>query len=122
MRHIIIAATLAATSLSATAAGTLDGIYLCHATIGQTTIDTFLTINGHPDGRHIYAVPAMQPSQYFYGYGIGHVAGNKYTGTTAFNLPFDMTLDGNGGFSGTVGVVIDGIGNMTVPVSCALFF
>ena len=76
------------------AGGEFDGIYFCNGSAAGITFGNYVTVNGQPDGRAIYAVAAVQEITPVYGYGIGHISGNTFTGSTNFGLPFDVRIDG----------------------------
>ena len=95
--------------------GPIDGIYSC--AVGSET--TFVALNGYPDGRTIYTIIAISPATSFYGFGLGQVSGNTFSGNTSFNLPFNFTITNGGtGFRGTVGVVV-GTTAITASAICS---
>jgi hypothetical protein len=99
------------------AGGAWDGIYSCTLSAsGIPTSQTYITVNGQSDGQAIFAVAAVAPTTDFYGYGIGRIQGNTFSGNTMFNRPFRMVATGSG-FSGTIGVVIGGV-TLTMNASC----
>lgn len=89
------------------AGGAWDGIYSCVVNAQGATSQSYVTINGQPDGRAIFAVAAVAPSTSFFGYGIGSVAGNVFSGQTNLGAPFSMVANASG-FSGTIGVYYAG--------------
>lgn len=89
------------------ASGSWDGIYHCQLSVADQKAQQYITINGQPDGRAIFAAAAVSQYTEFYGYGIGQVVGNVFSGTTMFGLPFRMVATSLG-FSGTIGVVVEG--------------
>jgi hypothetical protein len=92
MRKVLIAAALAATTQFVNAAGgAWDGIYSCGINVRGSFFQTFVTINGQSDGRAIFAVAAVTEFTPFYGFGIGAVSGNVFSGNTMFGLPFTAT-------------------------------
>jgi hypothetical protein len=92
MRSLHVAACLAlAVPIAARAAGPLDGIYDCVLSTGG---QAYVTVNGYPDGRTLFAVAAVSPSQPFYGYGIGQVTGVTFFGSTMLGAPFSFTASG----------------------------
>ena len=93
--------------LSAAAAGPLDGIYTCSLSIPSGQSQSYVTVNTNAEGATLFAVAALSPSQFFYGYGIGKVNGQTFNGNTMFGAPFALTLTG-AGFAGTIGVQISG--------------
>lgn len=109
---------LSAFSSNAEAAGgAWDGIYSCNASAGGLTSSIYITINGYPDGRAIYALPAVTANPFFHGYGIGQIVGNVFSGTTNYAKRFTMTQTSPTTFAGTAGVVIDGL-TVNVNASC----
>ena len=106
MRKFIIAACFAATSASASAAGgTWDGIYSCGYNVLGFVYNIYVTINGQPDGRAIFAVAAVTDNTPFYGYGIGAISGNTFSGNTMLGLPFSATAT-TFGFTGRIRTVV----------------
>jgi hypothetical protein len=99
------------------AAPPIDGIYFCNVSesVGQVT-NVYVSVNGQPDGRTIFAVAALQDVMPLYGYGIGQVSGFSFTGTTNFGLPFNMTIDGA---SITGQIALAGSRPVAASVSCA---
>lgn len=89
------------------AGGPIDGIYSCGVTLGTTTSQVYVTVNGQPDGQSIFAVAAVTPSTNFYGYGIGQVSGSTFSGQTMFLAPFNFSISGNS-FAGPIGILSGG--------------
>jgi hypothetical protein len=106
-------------SAAAHAAGPFDGIYNC-ALSGATVQQAYITVNGQPDGRSIFAVAAIAPTQPFFGYGIGQVTGAAFSGQTMLGAPFSMTADALG-MSGTIDVQVNGA-FVHIAASCARIF
>jgi hypothetical protein len=75
------------------AGGAFDGIFFCNASGAGLTASNYVTVNGQPDGRAIFAVAAVQQVTPVYGYGIGEISGNKFTGSTNFGYPFSLLID-----------------------------
>jgi hypothetical protein len=100
------------------AAGAIDGIYFCNAEASGWKFGFYMTVNGKPDGRAIYAVPAMEMLTPFYGYGIGQVSGNEFFGGNNFGLPFNTIVDGTS-ITGTIHIPTQEIGGVfAAPLSC----
>lgn len=89
----LIAAALAAIALPAAAAGEHDGIYMCSYVIPDMARSgqAFFTFHSHPDGTAalIGAAP-FRPD--LYGYSIGTISGNMYSGTDANGAAVDATI------------------------------
>lgn len=75
------------------AAGPIDGIYMCNISGGSQS-QAFITLNGQPDGRTIFAVSALTSVQPFFGYGIGQYSRGVFYGNTGFGIPFSFSADG----------------------------
>ena len=88
-------------AMSSAAGGTWDGIYSCGYNLLGRVYNVYVTINGQPDGRAIFAVAAVSDNNPFYGFGVGAVAGSTFTGTTMFGLPFSAQATSTG-FTGTI--------------------
>ena len=88
------------------ASGSWDGIYFCNLAVAGQKAQQYITINGQPDGRAIFVAAAVSQYTEFYGYGIGQVVGNVFSGNTMFAQPFRMVATSSG-FSGSIGVVIE---------------
>ena len=95
------------------AGGAFDGIYFCNGSAAGVAIANYVTVNGQPDGRTIFAVAAVQEITPVYGYGIGQLNGNTFSGSTNFGLPFDLLIDG-ASIAGTVTIRWNG---QAVPTS-----
>ena len=111
-------AAIAATAhpLCQAAGGAWDGIYTCGVNVLGSISQVYVTVNGQPDGQAIFAVAAIAPTTSFYGYGIGRITGNVFSGTTSFGAPFSVTSNASG-FSGSIGIVIQGL-NINASASC----
>ena len=108
LKKLLATATLTlASGVTLASGGPWDGIYSCGITVASFTTQAYITINGYPDGRAIFAVAAVTPSTDFYGYGVGSVSGSIFSGTTMFGQPFRVVANPSG-FSGTVGIVSGG--------------
>lgn len=108
MKSIIALLASALLAFSAQAAnGPIDGIYSCTVSAAGTIVQPYISISGRPDGQSLWVVAAVYPSTSFYGYGIGTVSGNKFTGSTMFLMPFDFTITGTT-LSGTVTALSNG--------------
>ena len=118
MKRALAITVLALAPLLATAAGgAWDGIYSCILSAPSIPVSqTYVTINGQPDGQAIFAVAAVAPTTDLYGYGIGRIQGSTFSGNTMFNRPFSMVANAIG-FSGTVGIVMSGF-TLTVNATC----
>jgi hypothetical protein len=99
------------------AAGPIDGIYFCNAAILGQIVGAYITVNGHPDGRTIFAVAAVQPNMPVYGYGIGQVSGNTFFGSTHLGLPFNLAVSGDS-VVGTFTSSVPNIGLTPAAISC----
>jgi hypothetical protein len=97
-------------------AGPIDGIYFCTASWGSNTAPLYMTVNGQPDGRAIYAIAAVQEATFPYGYGVGLLYGNTFSGTNNFGLVFNTTVDGVS-ITGTIDMNA-GAGPVPVNFSC----
>jgi hypothetical protein len=112
-----LAALAAALPLFTLAAdGPADGIYFCSSNAGGRVSSQYITMNGQPDGRTIFAVAATTPTQAFYGYGIGSVSGSSFAGTTSHGGHFNITITSTGA-AGVVGVYVSGT-FVNAQVSC----
>ena len=96
-----------ASGTSWSAGGTWDGIYTCDVDAQGARSQAYVTVNGQPDGRAVFAVAAVAPSQTFYGYGIGNVVGSGFRGQTDLGAPFSMSAT-TSGFTGSIGVYYAG--------------
>jgi hypothetical protein len=99
------------------AGGPIDGIYACKTYTSSGVVDHYVTVNGYPDGRTIYAIPAVSAYTDLYGYGIGQVTGNTFAGQTMFSSPFRLTINGNH-VSGSVSVPSDNGRFVDVSTEC----
>lgn len=109
MKKLLAALALLTGMTSAIAAGPVDGIYSCSVNVLGSFSQSYVTINGHPDGTSIFAVAAVSPSQPFYGYGIGFATSTSFTGSTMFGQPFSLAVGASGNISGTIRIFISGI-------------
>lgn len=112
----LAALLLALPTIAVAANGPADGIYSCTASIGSQMAGAYVTVNGQPDGRSIFAVAAISPSQSFYGYGIGSVFGQSFAGTTSHGGHFNLLITPIA-MSGTVGIYTTG-GFYNAAVNC----
>jgi len=100
------------------AAGPLDGIYTCNASLAGSNYTSYVTVNGHPDGGTIYAVAAVSPSQYFYGYGIGQASVTNFVGSTMYGYPFSFNANTmTGTLNGSIGILV-GTSVINATTSC----
>jgi hypothetical protein len=102
MKKLVCIALLAASG-SAFASGLIDGIYDCSVTEFLGTNHAYLTINGHDDGRAIWAIPSVSLLTDLNGYGVGQISGNTFSGSTMTGAPFNFVINGNS-LSGHAGV------------------
>lgn len=106
MKKFFTALNFVLLSSIAYASGPLDGIYSCGVKLLGSTYSSYITINGHSDGGSIFVVAAVGPSQTFYGFGIGGVTANNFTGSTMFGAPFSLTYNSsNGSLVGNIGIL-----------------
>jgi hypothetical protein len=99
---------LACASMScAFAAGPLDGIYSCEVSGASGYSQAYVTVNTNAANYSLFAVAAVQPSQDFFGYGVGVVTDQTFNGNTMFGAPFAFTRT-NVGFAGTIGILLGG--------------
>lgn len=106
MKKITLTLSLLLGSLSAFAAGPIDGIYSCNVSLLGSNYPSYVTVNGHPDGGTIYAVAAVSQTQYFYGYGIGQATSTNFAGSTMYGYPFNFAANTlNGTLNGTIGIL-----------------
>lgn len=103
-------------ALSQAAGGPWDGIYSCAVSAPGIATQAYITVNGQPDGQSIFAVAAVTPNSPFYGYGIGRVQGNVFSGTTMFGKTFSM-VPAAGGFTGTIGIIVNNF-SFTAYANC----
>jgi hypothetical protein len=97
----IIAALVLALPGFAFAGGIADGIYNCGMSLPNSGgIQTYVTVNGLPDGRAIWAIPAVFGGQLWSGYGIGAISGSTFSGYTNIGGSFNFTY-APGTFTGT---------------------
>ena len=109
MKKIICTLALCMFSTFAPAAGPMDGIYSCSVRLLGATYPSYITVNGHADGSSVFAVAAVNPSQVFYGYGIGAATQSSFSGSTMFGAPFSLTYNPiTGALSGNIGIVWSG--------------
>lgn len=108
MRRQIAALIIGISCASAQAAGgAWDGIYNCGIqAIGQS-YNVYMTINGQPDGRAIWAVAAITRNADFWGYGIGSISNGQFSGVTDVGAPFTLNATPTG-LSGSVGTYYNG--------------
>lgn len=107
MNRMALLCSLMMVALPCVASGSWDGIYFCNLSVAGQKAQQYITINGQPDGRAIFAAAAVSQYTEFYGYGIGQVVGNVFSGTTMFAQPFRM-VETSSGFSGSIGIVVEG--------------
>ncbi len=102
------------------AGGAFDGIYDCQVTYFGTPLQAYVTINGQPDGRAIYGVVYISPTQPLYGYGIGQITNRIFSGLSMSGYDFRVVFSASGNtVSGSlVQPVIGGTGTTNSPVSC----
>jgi len=121
MKKFISILFLFFTAISAHAAGA-DGIYSCAVTLLGRTDQSYVAINSHTDGSAVYTIAAISESQTFYGYGVGTLTSTKFTGTTQFGSPFNLSINSiTYAVSGTVSVLWYGA-FVTSTVSCGKIF
>ena len=106
MKKLLALTLLLLSGLASAANGPWDGIYDCNISAGGVVQRSYVTVNGQPNGHSIWALAATSGINTFYGYGIGHVVGDNFSGTTSFHQPFSINAD-SVGFSGKVGVVVN---------------
>lgn len=107
MKKQLLAVLIGLAPLASQAAGgTWDGIYNCDFRVATSAYNVYITINGQPDGRAIFAIAATTSAMPFFGYGIGAVSGNTFTGSTMLNLPFAVSAT-SFGFTGTISVRVN---------------
>ncbi len=75
----------------AQAGGPIDGVYNC-SVVGK---QAFMVITGHPDGDSIYTWPAVDWAVDVYGYGVGTVSGNSFSGFTSSGGYFNFRVSGS---------------------------
>jgi hypothetical protein len=120
MKKFAIALACCLPIIAYAAGGPIDGVYSC-ALAGSPASQVFATVNGQPSGDAIFVVSAVSPSQPFYGYGIGHVGGESFNGTTMFGAPFQFHLQQPQGFAGTFDI-LNGQTILRVAANCVLIF
>jgi hypothetical protein len=103
---LLLTANISLASLAAEANnGPLDGIYNCNITVDGYTKQSYVTVNGYPDGNSVFAIPAISQFPNFYGYGQGRISGYKFDGMTSFGLPFYLNTNGFW-ISGVIGIIL----------------
>ena len=118
MKKLLASISLCLSASIASAAGPLDGIYACTVRLLGYSYSSYVTVNGHSDGSSVFAVAAVSPSQYFYGYGIGVATDSTFTGMTMFGIPFTLSYaPASGTLSGNIGVLV-GSSVVTATASC----
>lgn len=121
MKRLLTALALTG-CFAANAAGPVDGIYACGVNVFGTTLQSYITINGQPNGTSVFAVIAISSSEPFYGYGIGTATPTSYSGSTMFGHPFNFTVNPSTfAVNGTIGVVWNG-NFVNATASCAKIF
>ncbi len=98
------------------AGGPLDGVYQC--AVAGTGV--FITVSGQPSGPSMFTIAALGPANALYGYGMGTATASSFTGTTSFNLPFNLSVS-QGNLIGSMGV-LQGSAAAQLPVNCAKLF
>jgi hypothetical protein len=93
----------------------IDGIYYCAVNARGAQVGAYITVNSR-GAQSIFAIAAVTPSNSFYGYGIGTVEDNIFSGQTMFLQPFSFTV-GDDSLIGSVGVVSSGVA-YTATSSC----
>lgn len=115
LRRLIAIAAFA--PLSCLAGGAYDGIYFCTTSLGTAT---YVTVNGQPDGRAVFAIPYTALGQLTYGYGIGVFSGLTFSGSTMFGLPFRLNFSATGTTAtGTIESITTSGAHVVSNVSCA---
>ena len=114
---VCVGALFALSTNTQAAGGAWDGIYSCAASGGGVNSTVYITVNGYPDGRAIFALPAVTANPFLHGYGIGQIVGNVFSGTTSYAKTFTITQTSPTTFSGSAGVVISGV-TVNVNASC----
>lgn len=105
----LLCALLASPAIAFAANGAADGIYACSVRLGNQTQAAYVTVNGQLDGRTVFAVAAVSPSQSFFGYGIGSLSGSGvFAGNTSSGATFNLQVSATG-MSGTVGILSGGV-------------
>lgn len=116
-RTLAAAALLAGASGAGMAAGgPLDGVYQC--AVAGTGV--FITVSGQPSGPSMFTIAALGPANALHGYGMGTATATAFTGTTSFNLPFNLSVS-QGNLIGSMGVQ-QGTTPAQLPVNCAKLF
>ena len=117
MKRLLVAVALGMLAQTSSASdGPWDGIYSCGYNVAGFVYNVYVTINGYPDGRAIWAVAAVTSSTPFYGFGVGTIVGNTYSGTNLLGLPFQATAT-TSGFNATM-TTVSGSRYVTATGTC----
>ncbi len=103
---------------AAKAATIFDGVYLCSLIIvGVGTTDQYFSVVSNNAGVTVFAPAGIALINDVYGYGIGRVSGNTFSGQTNFGQPFSLFQNATtGGMYGSAGLAIQGrVFNVLMP-------
>ena len=117
MRKLLVTSVLALSIASqAKAASNWDGLYYCNVAaqgITGAAATTYVAINSKSATSAIFTIPALTPTNTFYGTGVGVIstdskantsgmANNSFKGTTNMSNPFNFNLDKFNVIRGTI--------------------
>ena len=94
-------------SISFSSYASVDGVYSCNISLSGQNMSSYISVNTNAAQQTLFVVAAVRPSTSFYGYGIGAIVGNIFSGQTNLLQPFSFTI-GNDTVSGTVNTIWNG--------------
>lgn len=105
------------------AGGPLDGAFDCRVSYpGSSAFDAGLAVVTNAQGVTGFAPIALSSTNRIWGYGLGTLSGNSYSGITNYGQPFSFSFNPQTlSFSGTGGVIINGV-PVPTAVSCSKIF
>lgn len=96
-------------SFNTFAATTLNGIWSCQLqhknSSGNISIfQNYFSIHSRTDGQVLFATlkESEAVSQNLFGYGLGTISGNTYTGSTKYATPFSLTIGADNNLTGAM--------------------
>ena len=120
LKKALVCAACVATS-SAFAGNTLDGAFLCSASLpGSAAFSVGMAVVTNAQGLTGIAPVALTPTNVIWGYGLGTVGVNTFSGQTNLGQPFSFAFSSQTlSFSGTIGA---GGTSASVSVNCNKVF
>lgn len=110
-------------SFNTYAATNLDGIWTCqlqHKTTSNTSVyQNYFSIHSRADGQVLFATlkESETANQNFFGYGLGTINGNTYTGSTKYAMPFSLTIGTDNNLTGNMQGLYTGLGTSILELN-----